>query len=739
MTTTNPINTINPARQESAAVSTFAVANVRIIDSRPFINQWRRGKRVGKGQHGRVYECHHQTLPQVVAIKVVDRQESKRDQQYKILRKKLPSTPHTSVVNALSTNENKIMREIAIMTRCNHPNVVKLQEVINDPMSTKIYMVMEFMGGGEVLWKDANDNPILSASQARRVMRDAILGVEYLHFQGIIHRDIKPANLLWTTDRSRVKISDFGVSHFSIAQWISNGRRGGGVDPILDDDRDLSKRAGTPAFLAPELVYEHMPPDPSGEPRPKPPITAAIDIWALGATFYCLLFGRTPFNPAPGIPSGIAKEFSIYTAICTQDWTPRETMGVDRVPTGGRHPKEDPKDDGYLVMKLLDQLLQKDVAKRMVMKELKNYPWLSLDLKAACLWLEKSVNQTQPIEPTASEASSPLTSMMFSYGLNRIGSLLRLGRRRSSRRSKRTESIGASSDPSLLITHRSTPASSQPGSPTAKAHNLTVRSSKGKGKRRTDLRAMAIETHAEAVTPLYTPKGSTSSFRVKSKHRPVSQIFDAKSHTPRMSEASLNDERPPRSRFHLNLSNVFGWRPHHKSSSQLSSPASPPSGTVTSVPSELMTPGLAHTNESLNSGMRASSWASNAFEYDMTSVHSDAPDLDDEALFVGAGGVLIDGSRSRAFISPPDHRSSSRMENLEFDDDRFDDICDDPVQSKDPGSDGDGYSSENYTDSDSDGYDGDGGIEIPRSSKKTRNGLPPSPPDDSRSPTPSIR
>ena len=224
----------------------------------------------------------------------------------------------------------------------------------------------------------------------------SLTSVALVHFQGIIHRDIKPANLMWTSDRRTVKITDFGVAHISAAQRLAGSGRSNGAATTdsdadvhhLFDDSELCKTAGTPSFLAPEVVFEfgtEIPPPPSssdalaaGEshsaatlqaPAPhRPPITKAIDVWALGVTLYCLLFGRTPFRVESN------HEFALYGVICTQDWDVEPFMGLDRIPTEGRHhdcPRDRPCSEGAEIIRLLERLLKKDVNKRITLDEVK--------------------------------------------------------------------------------------------------------------------------------------------------------------------------------------------------------------------------------------------------------------------------------------------------------------------------------------------------------------------------------
>uniref|UniRef100_A0A8C5RSC5 non-specific serine/threonine protein kinase n=1 Tax=Laticauda laticaudata TaxID=8630 RepID=A0A8C5RSC5_LATLA len=164
---------------------------------------------------------------------------------------------------------DRIYQEIAILKKLDHINIVKLIEVLDDPAEDNLYMVFVLLFTPNIfrpVMEVPCDNPF-SEEQAWLYFRDIVLGIEYLHYQKIIHRDIKPSNLLLGDD-GHVKIADFGVSN-----------------QFEGSDAQLSSTAGTPAFMAPETISD------SG----KTFSGKALDVWAMGITLFCFIYGKCPF------------------------------------------------------------------------------------------------------------------------------------------------------------------------------------------------------------------------------------------------------------------------------------------------------------------------------------------------------------------------------------------------------------------------------------------------------------
>ncbi|XP_051255071.1 calcium/calmodulin-dependent protein kinase kinase 1b [Dicentrarchus labrax] len=229
------------------------------------LNQYKLNREIGKGSYGVVKLAYNEDSEQYYAMKVVSK---KRLMRLCGFFRRLPPQGSNSQQDPFpkaSLPLEKVYKEIAILKKLDHHNVVKLVEVLDDPDEDGLHMAFELMTKGPVM-EVPTDDPF-TEDQARFYFRDVVLGIEYLHYHKIIHRDIKPSNLLLGDD-GHVKIADFGVSN-----------------EFEGTDALLSSTAGTPAFMAPEMMTEHEQCF-SGK---------ALDVWAMGVTLYCFVYGKCPF------------------------------------------------------------------------------------------------------------------------------------------------------------------------------------------------------------------------------------------------------------------------------------------------------------------------------------------------------------------------------------------------------------------------------------------------------------
>lgn len=309
---------------------------------------------LGRGVYGSVKLAHDVHTHACVAVKIVQREAPRK---------------LGSAYKPRQTDE-RVVREIRAMSRCVHPNVVQLYEVIDDPRSRKLFLITECVLGGELVWRDdTREMPALTLGDARRVFRDVLHGLRALHANGVIHRDIKPANILRTKD-GVAKISDFGSAYVRETPGPADALSSS-TDPLL------ARTAGTPAFFAPELCYGAV---------DGPPITMAIDVWALGVTLYCMLFGHVPFDAET--------EFLLLECIVHNDYAVPTYMSRDQVCVGPRPPRwashmstEAPlpplppssrpvSAEAHAVRHLLDALLDKDPSTRLTLDAVATHPWL---------------------------------------------------------------------------------------------------------------------------------------------------------------------------------------------------------------------------------------------------------------------------------------------------------------------------------------------------------------------------
>ncbi|XP_028569571.2 serine/threonine-protein kinase STK11 isoform X1 [Podarcis muralis] len=295
---------------ESELISVGMDTFIHRIDSTEVIYQPRRkrakligkylmGDLLGEGSYGKVKEMLDSETLCRRAVKILK-------------KKKLRRIPN---------GEANVKKEIQLLRRLRHKNVIQLVDVLYNEEKQKMYMVMEYCVCGMQEMLDSVPDKKFPVFQAHGYFCQLIDGLEYLHSQGIVHKDIKPGNLLLTTNGT-LKISDLGVAE--------------ALHPFAEDDMCRTSQ-GSPAFQPPEIAngLDTF----SG---------FKVDIWSAGVTLYNITTGLYPFEG-----DNIYKLF--------------ENIGKGEYTI--------PEDCGPLLSDLLRGMLEYEPAKRFSIQQIRHHNW----------------------------------------------------------------------------------------------------------------------------------------------------------------------------------------------------------------------------------------------------------------------------------------------------------------------------------------------------------------------------
>ncbi|XP_034489166.1 serine/threonine-protein kinase MARK2 [Drosophila innubila] len=195
-------------------------------------------KTLGKGNFAKVKLALHVPTGREVAIKVIDKTQ-------------------------LNTSaRQKLYREVRIMKLLDHPNIVRLFQVIESERT--LYLIMEYASRGE-LFDHLVKNGRMREREARVIFRQLVSAIQYCHSKFVVHRDLKAENLL-LDQHMNIKIADFGFGN------------------TFNPNAQLETFCGSPPYAAPELFMGRKYAGPE------------VDAWSLGVVLYTLVSGSLPFD-----------------------------------------------------------------------------------------------------------------------------------------------------------------------------------------------------------------------------------------------------------------------------------------------------------------------------------------------------------------------------------------------------------------------------------------------------------
>ena len=282
------------------------------LEPEPKISDFQILKELGAGSFGHVYLVSHKITKAQYAIKAIDKRDKSNQNEKPYFR-----------------------REIEVMYKIHHPNVVKLFGHFED--NNYCYFIMEYIEKGNIYNLIPHDGKKkLNTKIVASLIKDVISAVYYLHHMKpiIIHRDIKPENVL-LGEGLVSKLTDFGWSNY------------------MQEDEKRKTVCGTPIYLAPEIIKEE------GHDE-------KVDVWCIGVLLFELITGNVPFQ---GNDLESLKENILHLRIA---W---------------------PKDINTDAKNLIKKILKLDPGSRISLEEMLQHPFISKNFPNAINSLIKPGDQ----------------------------------------------------------------------------------------------------------------------------------------------------------------------------------------------------------------------------------------------------------------------------------------------------------------------------------------------------------
>ncbi|XP_008301043.1 serine/threonine-protein kinase 17A [Stegastes partitus] len=328
----SPATEPNQDRDSSGLLSEIKTT----ISNEPFTDHYTiiPGKELGRGKFAVVRKCVEKYTGNEYAAKFMRKRRKGQDCRMEII--------HEIAVLELATAS---------------PRVVNLHEVYE--MASEMVLVLEFAAGGEIFNQCVSDQEeeAFSEEDVRRLMRQILEGVAFLHQNNVVHLDLKPQNILLTSScpLGDIKIVDFGLSR------------------MISSHHELREIMGTPEYVAPEILnYE--------------PISTATDMWSIGVLAYVMLTGISPFLGED------KQETFLNISQLNVSYTEDGLQQLDQA-----------------ALSFIQMLLRKQPQERATAEQCRTHPWLQSSEPQETQTVEKilSAEDQKPSSASSSSTCSP--------------------------------------------------------------------------------------------------------------------------------------------------------------------------------------------------------------------------------------------------------------------------------------------------------------------------------------------